>query len=56
MNKIIETLMRRDDMTFGEAKDILETCKARVLDNGEDPQDVLQEECGLEPDYIFDLF
>lgn len=53
MNKIVKTLMERDDMTFAEATDLLIEMRGQVRD-GEDPEEVLYE-IGLEPDYVFDL-
>ena len=55
MNKITEVLMRRDGMSKEEAEIALQFGRDRLLD-GDDPQDILEEEFGLEPDYVFDLF
>lgn len=54
-NEIIKVLMERDGMTKTEA--IAELKRVRetydwAVDN---PEDVLADEFGLEPDYIFDL-
>ena len=46
--------MERDNMSSREADNAIEDAKQRVFE-GEDPEDVLAEEFGLEPDYIFDL-
>lgn len=51
---IKQILMRRDSMSSDEADELIQTAKERVLD-GEDPEMVLEEEFGLEPDYIFEL-
>ena len=51
---IVDILMRRDEMTRADAEAILEDAKQRVSD-GEDPEKILHEEFGLEPDYIFQL-
>ena len=58
MNEIIEILMARDGVTYEEAKEMYENCKAELEDaiNGTsclDPEDVLMGELGLEMDYIF---
>lgn len=53
MNKIVKILMRRDDMTEEEARELVEDCRERIND-GEDPEEVLYD-LGLEHDYIFDL-
>ncbi len=49
---VIEILKRRDGMSADEAEKLLEECADRVL-RGKDPEEVLREELGLEPDYIF---
>lgn len=51
---IKQILMRRGSMSSDEADELIQTAKERVLD-GEDPEMVLEEEFGLEPDYIFEL-
>ncbi len=53
-NEIIEILMSRDKMTLDEAEEALQHARRRV-DKGADIEDVLREEFGLEPDYIYDL-
>ena len=54
MNKVIAILMARDGMTREEATELVMDCRQMIYD-GEDPTEVLQNELGLEPDYIFDL-
>ena len=51
---IEEILIKRDGMTPGEAKELLQEARGRVLD-GEDPEEILRDEFGLEPDYVFEL-
>lgn len=53
MESIIFILMRRDGMTRNEAKELIKIARERILE-GEDPEEVLAEEFGLELDYIFD--
>lgn len=53
--KILPVLMRRDGMSRAEAQELIDMARERVLEYGEDPEEVLAEEFGLEPDYIFDL-
>lgn len=49
-----QVIMRRDDMSSEEADELInEACEA--INEGEDPEEVLAEFFGLEPDYIFDL-
>lgn len=54
MESLLEVLMRRDNLTKEEAQDQIKEARARV-NAGEDPEEILYEEFGLEPDYIFDL-
>lgn len=51
---ILEVLMRRDGMSRESAQELIDDAKERIAD-GEDPEEVLMEDFGLEPDYIFDL-
>ncbi len=54
MTTIEKTLMKRDGYTREEAREALQEARKRVL-QGENPEDILYEDFGLEPDYIFDL-
>lgn len=54
MNKIVEILMSRDGMAEDEAKALVRDARARVVE-GEDPEEILYEDFGLEPDYIMEL-
>lgn len=54
MESLKEVLMRRDGMSSAEADEAIEEAGWRVH-GGEDPEDVLREEFGLEPDFVFDL-
>jgi len=53
MTELHAVLMRRDDLTFLEADEIVKEMRDRFR-AGENPEDLLYEE-GLEPDYLFDL-
>jgi len=54
MQTIVEVLMQRDDMTREAAEEAVQDARERVA-QGEDPEELLHEDFGLEPDYIFDL-
>jgi hypothetical protein len=54
VDSILEVLMRRDGMDKAEALERIEEAKQMVLD-GDDPEEVVRYEFGLEPDYIWDL-
>lgn len=53
-NDVVRILMRRDKMTKDEAEELLGECMQQVAD-GEDPEEVLHNELGLEPDYVWAL-
>lgn len=54
MESIKEVIMRRDGMSPDDADELIQEAREAVND-GEDPEEVLEEFFGLEPDYIFDL-
>jgi hypothetical protein len=54
LESIKEILMRRDGMTSEEAEELIDEAREWIF-LGADPSEVLEEEFGLEPDYIFDL-
>lgn len=51
---IEQILIQRDGMSPAEAKQAVQDAKDRVSE-GEDPEEILYDEFGLEPDYIFEL-
>lgn len=55
METLKEVLTGRDGMTEQEAQEAIEFARGLVLGAGMDPEEVLMEEFGLEPDYVFDL-
>ena len=60
MEKIIKILMNRDGVSYDEAKEMYLNCKSELMDalagtSCLDPEEVLQYELGLEPDYIFEF-
>jgi hypothetical protein len=52
--RIADILMERDSMSRSEAEEMVHDAKVRVL-NGEDPEEILYDDFGLEPDYVFEL-
>lgn len=54
METLKQVLMRRDGMSAAEAQDLIDEARERVLE-GEDPEEILLAEFGLEPDYFWDL-
>lgn len=49
-----DVLMRRDGLTAQEADEAISEAKQAVLE-GEDPEGVLLDHFGLEPDYFWDI-
>ncbi len=47
-------LVERDGISLDDAYEFVDELRQRVWD-GEDPEELLEEELGLEPDYIFCL-
>lgn len=54
LESLKQVLMRRDGMTSSEADAAIAEAR-ELVEAGEDPEDVLEDEFGLEPDYIWDL-
>lgn len=54
METLKQVLMRRDGLSSREADAAIAEARDEVLD-GADPEEVLAEYFGLEPDYVFDL-
>lgn len=58
MKELIEILMKRDGMSCPEAMQTIREFRVTLmerLEEGDDPHDIIQEELGLEPDFL-DLF
>ena len=59
MNEIIKILMGRDDLTYDEAREMYEETQEEIynaIENGDfDVDDILSNNLGIEPDYIFDF-
>jgi hypothetical protein len=54
LESLSSILISRDGMSPAEAAEFIAEAKERVR-NGEDPEEILAEDFGLEPDYIFEL-
>ena len=55
LTELHRVLMRRDGMTAEDVDAWIKAAPRAVLEDGEDPEDALHDEFGLEPDYVFDL-
>lgn len=54
MSELKSVIMTRDNLTSEEADEQIAEARQAILD-GEDPEQVLEDYFGLEPDYVFDL-
>lgn len=58
MNKVVQILMERDDMTKEEATELLHEVQDMMQECNYDPEECVEitaSELGLEPDYITDI-
>ena len=55
MNRVIEILMRRDNMSYEDAKELVDETREEMISNPDEAEDILQDCLGLEPDYIMDI-
>ena len=58
MNRIVKVLMDRDGLSEEEARELFKSTSvmiAEALEDGMDPDEVLMDELGLEPDYMDDI-
>ncbi len=52
--EIVPTIMRRDGLSREDARQLVAEAREEVM-NGADPEELLAETFGLEPDYVMDL-
>ncbi len=60
INKVISILMKRDDMTLEDARDLVADVREQIEEAVADgdyeyAEDIMLSELGLEMDYIFDI-
>lgn len=57
MNKVVKILMERDGMSKDEAIELVEETRDEILacGGGDEAWDIIEDNLGLEPDYIFDI-
>ena len=55
MNRVVEILMRRDDMGEEEANALVDDVRDMITDDSNCAEDIMMEELGLEMDYILDI-
>ena len=54
MESIVGILMRRDGLSRAEAQEMVAAAREEVA-QGRDPEEVLEEDFGLEPDWVMEL-
>lgn len=59
-NRVVRILMHRDGITEEEAVSMVEATASEIYDAIEgtscvEPEEIMMNELGLEPDYIFDI-
>lgn len=55
MSELMQILIDRDGLSRTEAAEAIAYARHLIYNEGQDPEEVLQDEFGLEPDYVFDL-
>lgn len=55
MENIIKILMKRDNMSYSEAKTLCEQTKDEMIGDPDNADEIMMDNLGLEMDYIFDL-
>lgn len=57
MNRVVKILMERDDMSLEEATGLVQETADAILecDCTLDADNIIMDNLGLEPDYIFDI-
>lgn len=53
-SELVAVLMRREELGRDEAEQLVADAR-REVEDGEDPEEILHDWFGLEPDYIYDL-
>ena len=58
-NPVVMLIVRRDDIPIDEAieqvQQVADDMYNAIINGSGDPEDIIQSELGLEPDYIFDI-
>ena len=55
MNKVVELLMKRDGITEEEAREMIVETREEMLEDPYVATEILEDNLGIEPDYIMDI-
>ena len=55
MNRVIDILMKRDDIEYEDARNLVKETKDEIISNPFDANEIIKDYLGLEPDYLEDI-
>ena len=55
MNRVINILMKRDDIEYEDARNLVKETKDEIISNPIDANEIIKDYLGLEPDYLEDI-
>lgn len=55
MNRVIDILMKRDDIEYEDARNLVKETKDEIISNPIDVNEIIKDYLGLEPDYLEDI-
>lgn len=55
MNRVIDILMKRDDIEYEDARSLVKETKDEIISNPIDANEIIKDYLGLEPDYLEDI-
>ena len=55
MNRVIVILMKRDDIEYEDARNLVKETKDEIISNPIDANEIIKDYLGLEPDYLEDI-
>ena len=55
IGRVIRILDERDGMTREDAKDLVYETREMIIRNPDEADEIIEDQLGLEPDYLFDV-
>ena len=55
VSRVIKILQERDNMSYDEANDLVCETRTMIIRNPEEADEIMCDQLGLEPDYLFDV-